>query len=472
MKLQQCFLLLFVLASCSPQTESEKVSNPVVDAIFSGWNSTTSPGCALAVIQDGEIVYRKGYGVADLEHNVPIEPSTVFYCGSVSKQFVTMAILLLEEQGKLNLDDDIREYFTDFPDYGHTITIRNLIHHTSGIRDYLTLWDLAGRDYLDHISKHEVYEMIKRQKELNFPPGDRYLYSNSCYFMLSQLVEMISGETLREFAAKNIFEPLEMNNSHFHDNYQHLIPNRAFSYASDGDTYSNLIMRFDQVGSGGLYSTVEDLFLWDQNFYQNKLGKGTRELIDKMHEEGKLNNGESSGYAFALVNGHYRGLRTVSHTGSLAGYRAVMTRFPDENFSVIILSNLASFNPARKAEEVAEIYLGDKMESGEVSESGGESKGMRGREKFTPEESSLLIFQGRYFSEELEVYYTISVSENTLFYSIGNLEPRPLTPVEEKSFTSENEFQNFTFTKNVDNAVIGFTLDAGRVTNLKFFRLE
>jgi CubicO group peptidase (beta-lactamase class C family) len=472
MKLQTCFLLFFTFISCSNPPEAESFLNPEIDALFSEWNSQGSPGCALAVIQNGEIIYKKGYGMADLEHNIPIQPSTVFYCGSVSKQFVTLSILLLEEQGKLNLDDDIRKYFTDFPDYGDTITIRNLIHHTSGIRDYLTLWDLTGRDYLDHISKHEVYELIKRQKELNFVPGDRYLYSNSCYFMLAELVKMISGETLKDFAAKNIFEPLEMTNSHFHDNYRHLIPNRAFSYAPDGANYSNLIMRFDQVGSGGLYSSVEDLFLWDQNFYHNKLGKGSQSLIDKMHEEGTLNSGASAGYAFALVNGNYRGLRTVSHTGSLAGYRAVLTRFPDEHFSVIILSNLASFNPAGKAEEVAEIYLEDKMIN--ESDSGSEVEGESGSEveENTPEITDLLIFQGRYFSEELEVYYTLSSEENKLFFAIGNLEPRPLVPAGKDRFSGEDGYPDFRFQKNSQGLVKGFVLDAGRVTNLKFTKVD
>jgi hypothetical protein len=283
---------------------------------------------------------------------------------------------------------------------------------------------------------------------------------------------MISGETLKDFAAKNIFEPLEMTNSHFHDNYRHLIPNRAFSYAADGASYSNLIMRFDQVGSGGLYSSVEDLFLWDQNFYHNKLGKGSQSLIDKMHEEGTLNSGASAGYAFALVNGNYRGLRTVSHTGSLAGYRAVLTRFPDEHFSVIILSNLASFNPAGKAEEVAEIYLEDKMINESESRSEVEIESGSEVEENTPEITDLLIFQGRYFSEELEVYYTLSSEENKLFFAIGNLEPRPLVPAGKDRFSGEDGYPDFRFQKNSQGLVKGFVLDAGRVTNLKFTKVD
>lgn len=458
-----------ILVACQP---AETVStNPEVDAIFSEWDTAESPGCALAVVKDGEIIYSRGYGIADLEHNIPIEPSTVFYTGSVSKQFVTMAILLIEEQGKLNLDDDIRKHFTDFPDYGYPITIRNLIHHTSGIRDYLTLWGLAGRDYLDHINKYEVYEMIKRQKELNFVPGDRYLYSNSCYFMLSELVEMVTGETLSEFASKNILEPLGMTNSHFHDDYMHLIPNRAFSYFKNDNGYSNVIMRFDQVGSGGLYSTVEDLYLWDQNFYNNKLGKGTPQLIEKMHEEGVLNNGESAGYAFALVNGEYRGLRTVSHSGALAGYRSVITRFPDENFSVIILANIPSVNPPRRANEVAEAYLGDKMDPIVEDQSSGSSNGeAQSEEDYSAIDVNEGDFVGRYYSEELDVDYYISEREDGMYFSIGYQEPQYLYVSGNDTFTTHNNL-GLTFQRSEAGEVTGFELEAGRVQHLKFVRV-
>jgi CubicO group peptidase (beta-lactamase class C family) len=236
-------------------------------------------------------VYANGYGLADLEHDVKITPSTVFYIGSVSKQFVTFCILLLEEQGKLNLDDPIQKYFPDFPVYESPLTIRHFIHHTSGVRDYLTLMDLKGRSYLDHITVDEVYELIKRQSTLNFKPGEQYLYSNSCYFMLALIVEKVSGEPIRKFAATNIFEPLGMNHTQFYDDNTNIIKNRAFSYAKDETKkvgFDNLIMRFDLVGSGGVYSTIEDLYLWDQNFYHNKLGKGGQAIITKMHQDGIL----------------------------------------------------------------------------------------------------------------------------------------------------------------------------------------
>ncbi|HIC83185.1 MAG TPA: class C beta-lactamase-related serine hydrolase, partial [Candidatus Marinimicrobia bacterium] len=303
------------------------------------------------------------YGIGDLEHDIEITPSSVFYIGSESKQFVAFSLLLLEEQGKLNLDDTIQKFLPDFPEYDAPLTIRHFIHHTSGVRDNLTLMYLKGRSILDNSDVDEVYELIKKQKELNFSPGEKYLYSNSCYFMLAMIIEKASGQSLKMFAQEHIFSPLGMKSTLFYDDNTDLIKNRVFSYDknSSEDGFDNLIMRFDLVGSGGVYSNIEDLFLWDQNFYNNKLGKGDQEIIKNMHKEGLLNNGESSGYAYALNNGTYKGLKTVSHGGSLAGYRSQILRFPEEKFSVIILANRGDAAPWIKSYQVADVLLKGKF---------------------------------------------------------------------------------------------------------------
>ena len=353
------FFLLALYFFLSLSLSGQIKESEAIDSIFTDWNKATVPGCALGIVKDNRLIYSRGYGSADLEHDLEITPSSVFYIGSVSKQFVTFSILLLEEQGKLDLDDRIQKFLPDFPEYEAPLTIRHFIHHTSGVRDYLTLMILKGRNYLDGMGPDEVYELIRRQKELNFSPGEKYLYSNSCYFMLAMIIERASGQTLKNFAQEHIFEPLGMKSTIFYDDNTDLIKNRVFSYqpSKDEGTFDNLIMRFDLVGSGGVYSNIEDLFLWDQNFYQNKLGKGGQAIIDKMHSEGLLNNGESSGYAFALNNGNYKGLKTVSHGGSLAGYRAQLMRFPEQHFSVIILANRGDANPTARAFQVADILL-------------------------------------------------------------------------------------------------------------------
>jgi CubicO group peptidase (beta-lactamase class C family) len=309
------------------------------------------------------MIYAKGYGIADLEHGIKISPSSVFNICSISKEFVSFSLLLLEEQGKLNLDDTVQTYLPDFPEYDAPLTIQHLINHTSGIRDVKKLIQLKGKNILDNLEPEEVYALIKHQKALEFSPGDKFAWSNSDYFILSMIIEKVSGQSLKTFTQEHIFGPLGMKSTLFYDDNTELIKNRIFSYhkknAADG--FDNVIMRFHLVGSFGAYSTIEDLFLWDQNFYNNKLGKGGQKIIKKMHEEGLLNNGESSDYAHSVMINNYKGLKTVRHGGSFAGYRSVILRFPDEKVYVIILANRGDANPWTMSYQIAEVLLKEKF---------------------------------------------------------------------------------------------------------------
>jgi CubicO group peptidase (beta-lactamase class C family) len=353
--------LLTVTATTALGQEPPASMADQVDAVFAEWDVPGSPGCALGVIEDGEFIYRRGYGMASLELDTPISSSTVFYIGSTSKQFVSASILLAAEQGHLSVDDDIRIYVPEIPDYGNSVTIRHLLHHTSGLRDYLTLWSLAGEEIADIHGADEALEMIARQNALNFEPGGEYLYSNSGYFMLSVIIERATGKSLREFAHENIFQPLGMENTHFHDDHTHIVKGRAIGHLKREDGSIALAMsNFAQVGSGGLYTSVDDLLAWDRNYYDNTLGEGG--LIDRMLVRGVLNDGDTLSYAAALQVGEYKGLRTVSHGGALGGYRAQLLRFPDQRFSVICLCNLAPMNPTGLARQVADIYLADELE--------------------------------------------------------------------------------------------------------------
>jgi len=447
----------------------------VVDSIFAEWNKPDVPGGALGIIKNGELIYARGYGTGDLEHDIAIEPSSVFYTGSVSKQFVTFCALLLEEQGKLSLDDKIQKFLPDYPEYETPLTIRHFIHHTSGVRDYFSLMYLMGRNYLDHIKPDEVYEIIKRQSVLNFSPGEQYMYSNSCYFMLAMIIEKAAGQSLKEFAEKNIFQPLEMNNTLFYDDNTDIIKNRVFSYAksADEDRFDNLIMRFDLVGSGGMYSSVEDLYLWDQNFYNNKLGRGGQEIIQKMHEEGILNNGESCGYAFALDIGTYHGLRTVGHSGSLAGYRAQLLRFPDQQFSVIILANRSDANPAEKALKIADIFLRDDFIKEGIAEEIEPEIYENDREEVEVEWDTPSIafdeYGGNYYSIELNTTYELFVEDEALKVKIGHFEPITLEAYDVDQFTVKGEELLFRFRRDAKH-IIGFELDAGSIKNLMFIK--
>src|SRR6266849_6021005 len=277
-----------------------------VDKLFEKWNRTDSPGCALSVMKDGHIIYKHGYGMADLDHNVTTTPSTVFHVASMSKQFTAASIVVLAQQGKLSLDDDVRKYIPELPDFGSLITIRNLIHHTSGLRDQWNLLGLAGWRYSqDLITDDDVLSIRSRQKDLNFPPGSKYMYSNTNYTLLAQVVKRVSGQSFREFTTSRIFQPLGMRNTHFRDDHAEVVKNMAYGYVPAKDTFRISITNFDTVGATSLLTTVEDLALWDENFYNPRVGGP--EMIRQMLERGKLNDGEQLDYAFGLVIGKHRG---------------------------------------------------------------------------------------------------------------------------------------------------------------------
>jgi CubicO group peptidase (beta-lactamase class C family) len=329
-----------------------------VDALFEQFAQSGSPGCALGVMKDGELVYKQGYGLANLEYDLPITPSTIFHVASMSKQFTAMAVALLVDAGKLSLDDEIHRYLPGIPDYGETITIRHLIHHTSGFRSDLILLVLAGWRLEDVITNADVLELVKMQRKLNFRPGEKFAYGGVGYLLLAELVAQVTGESFAEFCQEQIFEPLGMVNTHFQDDYLRVVKNRAYAYYPVGDKhYQNAILTCALVGGTGLYTTVEDLALWDENFYTGQVGG--QSVIEQMHQRGVLNNGEETDYAFGLILEKYKGRNVVVHGGDGAGIHSYMLRCPTEHFSVAILGNHGALRARQLAQQVADIYLGD-----------------------------------------------------------------------------------------------------------------
>jgi CubicO group peptidase (beta-lactamase class C family) len=356
-----CLVLCgIVLLSTSAATQESK-PYAQIDAIFAAYDKPDLPGCALGIIRDGQLVYTRGYGRANLEYDIPITAQTIFDIGSTSKQFAATSIHLLALQGKLSVDDEVRKYIPELPDYGKKLTIRNLLNHTSGVRDYLTLWGMAGQNFDDTTTSADALQLILRQKELNFAPGEEHLYSNSGYFLLSEIVKRASGMTLRQYAEKQIFTPLGMKQTHFHDDHRMIVRQRATGYAPALGGMRIDMSNFEQTGDGAVYTSVEELLLWDRNFYDPKVGG--KELLDRLHDVGVLNNGEKLTYASGLIVDTYRGLKVVSHGGSWAGYRAELLRFPTEKTSIVCLCNLATTNPSRLARNVADVVLADKLQS-------------------------------------------------------------------------------------------------------------
>jgi CubicO group peptidase (beta-lactamase class C family) len=343
-----------------------------VDALFAQWDKSDSPGCALGIVKDGQLIYERGYGIANLDYGIPISTKSLINIASISKQFTALSILLLAKQGKLSLDDEIQKYLPELPRYQSPITIRHLIHHTSGIRDANTLTRLAGMGHWDGVTDDDLLALLGRQKDLNYAPGEEWRYSNTGYFLLGLIVQRVSGESLREFAEEKIFKPLGMSHSQFVDDRTLVVKNRAIGYhaGSNGGfsvaittVFSPAMMNVARVGGSGLYTSVEDLLLWDQNFYNNKLGGGPGLITEELSTD-TLNNGKTTGYGFGLVIGDYKGLKMIHHGGDAGGFESQIDRFPEQNFSIISLCNEADIEPDVLARQVADIFLADQFKKG------------------------------------------------------------------------------------------------------------
>lgn len=340
---------------------ASQVRESRIDALFSPYARSDSPGCALGVYEKGRIALARGYGMASLELGVAIAPSTVFDIGSLSKQFTAFSVLLLAHDGRLTLDDDIRKYLPEIPAYETPVTIRHLLHHTGGLRDYIELMSLGGIRTEDLTTKQDALDILARQKVPLFAAGSDYVYSNTGYFLLGIIVERVSGTSLREFARDRIFGPLAMTHTQYNDEHARVVSNRAVGYSpKDGGGFSVNVSNFEQNGDGGVLTTVEDLFRWDQNFDAPVVGD--RSLLDELQQAGRLTNGREIDYALGLRIGKYRGLRTVGHTGSWAGYRALFYRFPDQRFSVACLCNRSAIDRTELMQKIAELYFEDLMD--------------------------------------------------------------------------------------------------------------
>ena len=435
-----------------------------VNQVFAEWDKPDSPGAALSVIRDGEIIYKRGYGMANLEYDIPIAPTTIFDIASVSKQFAGFAIATLLHEGKLALDDDIRMHLPDVPDFGTKITIRHLVHHTSGLRDWVQALVIAGGQMDDVISFKHILKMVRRQKDLNFEPGTAFLYSNTGYNLLAEIVKTITGDTFREWTDANIFQPLAMTSTHFHDDHEMIVKNRAYSYSSEKDSgFKNAVNNLTALGSSSLYSTVEDLSKWILNFDDARIGR--QAVIEQMHQRGVLNNGKQISYAFGLDIGEYRALKTVGHGGSWRGFRSHLLCFPDQKFGIVILCNLDTFNPLNLAKKIADIYLADVL-APKAPEPEKQPSERTETEPLSPEQLS--EFEGDYYTEELDTTYTIGVRGDRLVAQHRRHDDISLTCADDHFVGDAWFFSEVHFTRDDAGRVTGFKLTGNRVKNLCF----
>jgi len=328
-----------------------------IDAIFQPYDKPAVPGCALGVFRGGRIAYARGYGWADLERRVPITSATLFDIGSTSKQFAAASIALLADEHKLSFDDPVRKYIPELPDYGAPLTIDNMMRHISGLRDYAGLLVLAGHSLEEVTTDSQALHLIVHQRHLNFPSGTRFSYSNTGYFLLSVIVQRVSGMSLSDFARTHIFLPLGMTHTVYRNHFDMLIPNRALGYApaSTGSGFRISMSNWEQTGDGSVQLSVDDALKWDENFYHPRVGGQT--MVDELLQRGTLSNGDSIGYGRGLFLDTYRGLRRVQHGGDWIGYHAAYARFPAQHTSVIVLCNSDGISPEGLDDRVADVVL-------------------------------------------------------------------------------------------------------------------
>jgi CubicO group peptidase (beta-lactamase class C family) len=338
-------------------TDRNLLQQQQVDALFVNAENIHHPGAAVAIVKNGKVLYKKGYGYANLENDVPITPSTVFHIASLSKQFTALSVLLLVKDGKLSLNDNINKYLPEMPVFNKPITILNLLHHTSGLREWIYLMGLQGYKLADMFTQEQIINVLSHQKDLNFDPGAEFMYVNSGYNLLSEIVARTSGMPFAEFVSKRIFIPLNMSHSSVSDDYESIIKKEASSYTSDGKNgyKKKLLNSVNIVGSTGVLTTVEDLSKWTENFESPKVGDAA--LFKQMEQRGILNNGDTISYAMGQFIGNYKKLLTIEHSGSDAGFRTYLLRFPEKKLSIIVLGNDASIDAGSLAYQIADIYL-------------------------------------------------------------------------------------------------------------------
>jgi CubicO group peptidase (beta-lactamase class C family) len=458
-------ILLFLIVFYSKRAHAG-TQNDAIDKVFATWNTRESPGCALGVYQNGRIVYERGYGMADLENDVAITPASVFYVGSLSKQFTAMAAALAIQQGKLSADDPIRKYLPELPSYADQITVRHLVHHTSGLRDYNTLFAIAGRRGDEAYDNPTVLRITARQNALNFEPGTEYLYSNTGYTLLAIVVERATKTPFADYADQQIFKPLGMTVSHFHTDSGRLVKGRANAYAVGQGTTRLDTPSNERAGAGGVFTSVRDLLYWDENFYTARVGG--KALIEQVQTPGKLKNGNALDYAWGLTIGRYRGAKTVDHGGSLGGYRAHLIRFPEHHTSVAALCNLA-IAPSGLVRQVADVVLKDTLkEPRQITTSGSARPTQTTGTAATPtlDAQAQGRYAGKYVSDEIDATFTVAAAGTGLTVQRDtDREPITLQPTGPDTFRA----RGFTirFEKSGDR-VTSLVVDAGRVRDIRF----
>ena len=471
MRLLTCTLLLLAQLQTTAQV-NESVIHRKIDSIFAEYDSL-KPGVAIAIVKNGKVDFKKGYGLANLDHEIPITTQTKFHIASVSKQFTAFAIFLLNGKGKLSLDDDIRKYIPELPPYNKVIKIKHLLAHTSGLRDQWALLTLAGWQMEDMIATEQILKLLSAQKELNFETGSQFGYCNSGYTLLAQIVKRVSGESFAEFTRKNIFIPLGMNNTLFNEDVHQVIKNRASSYELVKGRYQEKRLNYSTAGATSLTTTVEDLAKWVANFENPVVGN--KDLIKNFNELSVYDNGkpviwaarpgDTTYHAKGQLHWKHKGLPVISHGGHDAGFRAVLMRFPENNLAIITLSNNEHYQMLGKVLPVADLYLKDQLKETNAPASAAANTKSKEAEPFN---NILANYTGTYKSDALAAEYKILVKDDKLIMKHPRLSDIVLTETGADKFSGVNSFSfEMSFVRESDK-ITGFTISNFGVKNLLF----
>jgi len=528
-----------------------------IDSLFANKSRIHTPGAAIAIVKNGKIVYQKGYGYANLEYDIPNTPTTVFHIASISKQFTALSILLLEKEGKLSINDNINKYLPEMYTFEKPITILNLLNHTSGLRDWIYLLGVEGYDLNDMFTQQQIIKVLNNQKELNFEPGTKFMYVNSGYNLLAEIVSRVSGMSFARFVNERIFVPLKMEHSLVLDDYETIVKNEADSYVLNGKNgYKKMVLSFvNIVGSTGVLTSLEDLSKWTENFESPRVGD--KIIFDQMKQRGVLTNGDSISYAMGQFISRYRGLDIIEHGGSDAAFRTHLLRFPKQRVSIVVLANEASLNASGIAYKIADIYLKKELapaavtvlpppastrviendpkelikytgkyelqpglimdfaiegndltvnatgqgkfklqqispavfkinnvngiisfkknEQNEMDKidfeiNGGKMQGTHIKEKGLTEEGAKQ-YTGQYYSNELDVTYSLVYHEGKLIAKNFRSDNNELSQIDNDNFSGNQWFMGIVkFIRNDNQAVTGFVVSSDRISNLRFYK--
>jgi len=474
---QVLIVMSMLIKSALSQTIGE--TERQMDSLFAGYHAGT-PGVAVAILKDGKVIFEKGYGMANLENGAPITPKTVFHIASVSKQFTAFSIYLLQKEGKISFEDNVRKYLPELPDYGTPIKIRHLLAHTSGLRDQWGLLTLAGWRMDDVITTENILKIIMAQHKTNFTPGSRYNYSNTGYTLLAEIIHRVTGRTFAEYTKEKIFQPLGMNSSQFYDDHRKIVTNRADSYERIDSAYFLKRLNYANVGATGLLTTVDDLAKWVMNFEDPVVGDGA--LIESFNSPSYLDNGQK--VVFSIIDGdtlfhakgqllrHYRGVNIIKHGGHDAGFRAFLARFPKEHLAIITLSNDEHYEIFKRGLEIAGFYLKDDLEPKKEIPVSPSATANNNKAIYT---TSLKDYEGDYYSDELSTGYRFKAAGNRLIISHFRLPDIELHRTGENKFSGSGE-QTFafelTFLRDKKGRTNAFEISNYGVMKLRFERIR